>query len=131
MRSGSYAVYFTLGIFVNSATAQATPKSEPGHLLSWSLIGVLVLLMWATFAAGLKSGSLGPGLGTVLLGLYLLTWGLCFFASYYYSHKSFFLRALMWYSEHTGRGSRRMSFVYFALCAGGGSVVILIGLGIL
>jgi len=117
---------------VNSAIAQATPKNEPGHLLSWSLIGVLVLLLWATFAAGLKSGPLGPGLGTVLLGLYVLTWGLCFLASYYYSHKSFFLRALMWYSEHVpGRASRRMSFVYFALCAGGGSVVMLIGLGIL
>ena len=66
-----------------------------------------------------------------LLGLYIMAWGFMFLASYYFGHKSFFLRALVWVCEHFSypRG-RKMAFFYFALAFGLGLMALLAGLGI-
>lgn len=52
-----------------------------------------------------------------------------FLASYYFSHKTFFLRGLMWVCEHfsypSGRG---MAFFYFCLAFFLGTVLLIQGL---
>lgn len=53
-------------------------------------------------------------------------------ASYYYSHKSFFLRALIWICEHFSRPSGRwMAFFYFFLGAFMGAMGLLTGLRVI
>ncbi|MCL2523329.1 MAG: hypothetical protein FWF17_01885 [Betaproteobacteria bacterium] len=58
-----------------------------------------------------------------MLGLYILAWGFMFLASYYFSHKTFFFRALIWVCEHFScPASRKMAFFYFAIAVAiGGS----------
>ncbi|WP_041675140.1 hypothetical protein [Ramlibacter tataouinensis] len=106
-------------------------RNEPGYLLSAVLIGLLLALLGATQAAGIESGPVKPGAGTVLLGLYVIAWGCMFLASYYYSHKAVFFRGLIWVCEKLSfPASRKMAFFYFALASGLGTMAVLKGLGI-
>jgi hypothetical protein len=111
--------------------------NEPGYALGIGLIGVLVALLVASFVVGeeaspMQPGPMQPGLGTTVLGVYLFAWGLMFLASYYFSHKTFFLRGLMWLCENLSRPpGRKMAFFYFALACGIGSMAIFTGLGII
>lgn len=105
---------------------QAT--NEPGIGLGWSLIGLLALLLVAGLAFGVELGPGQPGLGTVFIGLYVLVWGLMFLASYFYSHKTFFLRGLIWVCEHfSAPKGRGMALFYAALGIFLGSGAILKG----
>jgi hypothetical protein len=104
--------------------------NEPGYVLSVVLIGVLVALLYAVEASDLEPGPVKPGSGTVLLGAYVFAWGCMFLASYFFSHKSFFLRALAWVCEHLSYPrSRKMAFFYFALASLLGGAAILTGVG--
>ena len=105
--------------------------NEPGYLLSAVLIALLVALLWSAQEAGAEVGPAKAGVGTVLLGLYVMAWGCMFLASYYFSHKSIFLRGLVWVCERFSYpASRRMAFFYFFLATGLGSVAVLKGLGL-
>jgi len=113
------------------APRSAAPPNETGLLLSLTLIGLLLVLLVAACVSGIKPGPVQRGAGSVLLGLYLIAWGCMFLASYYFSHKSFFLRGLMWVCEHFSHpASRKMAFFYFALAFGLGAMGVLAGLGI-
>jgi hypothetical protein len=106
-------------------------ENEPGIALGVSLIAVLAALLIGALAAGVEPGPIRPGPGSVLLGLYLMAWGAMFLASYYYSHKTFFLRGLIWVCEHLSRpSSRSMAFLYAALGLGLGGMATLSGLGL-
>jgi hypothetical protein len=108
------------------------PINEPGIALGTGLIGILVLLLVGALTAGVKSGPVKPGVGSVLLGLYIIAWGVMFLASYYYEHKTFFFRSLIWVCEHFSHpSSRKMAFFHFALCLFCGGAGLLGGLGVL
>jgi hypothetical protein len=79
----------------SSTSPPVRPPNERGYLLSFVLIAVLVALLFAVEKSGIEPGSVKAGRGTVLLGLHIMAWGCMFLASYYFSHKSFFLRALV------------------------------------
>jgi hypothetical protein len=110
---------------------QNPQPSEPGYLLGGMLIAVLVGLLAAAILSGEVAGSFRQGSPSVFTGLYLQAWGLMFLASYYFSHKTFFLRRLMWVCEHfsypRGRG---MAFFYFCLAFSLGTVALMKGLGL-
>jgi len=107
-------------------------KNEPGIALGLILIGLLAGLLIAVFATGFKPGPARPGANTVLLGIYVMTWGVMFLASYYFSEKTFFFRALIWVCEHWSHPKgRRMAFFYAALAIILGLVAVLSGLGII
>jgi hypothetical protein len=96
---------------------------ESGYLLSFSLVAVLVALMAAALSAK-------DGRATVLLGVYMMAWGCMFLASYYFSHKSAFLRGLVWFCEKLSYpGTRKMAFFYFVLAFGMGATSVVVGLG--
>jgi hypothetical protein len=100
--------------------------AERGVLLSATLIGILLALLCVLTVVERDSSS--PAL-EVWTGLYIQVWGWMFLAAYYYSHKSFFLRGLMWVCEHFSvPPGRRMAFFYFGLCFLLGGVAILKGL---
>lgn len=108
------------------------PENDPGYALSLILIAVLLGLLYAVEASDLEPGPVKPGAGTVLLGVYVLAWGCMFLASYYFSHKSFFLRGLAWVCEHLSYPrSRKMAFFYFALASLLGGAAILTGVGVI
>lgn len=105
--------------------------NEPGYALGIGLIAILAALLIGSLVAGVETGPIRPGLGSILLGLYVFAWGLMFLASYYFSHKTFFLRGLMWVCENWSHPSGRgMAFFYFALACGLGLVGILKGLAL-
>ncbi len=114
----------------SSPTESVSP--EPGYLLGFALIGLFVVLLIAALLAGVETGLVHPGPGSVLLGLYVMAWGFMFLASYFYSHKSFFFRALIWVCEHCSVPARRkMALFYFALAFVLGGIATLQGLGLL
>jgi len=106
-------------------------ENERGLGLGIGLIAILLALFLAVMATDFKAGPAKPGPNTVFLGLYLIAWGCMFLAAYYYSHKSFFLRGLIWVCEHFSHPAhRKMAFFYFALSAGLGSIAVIQGLGL-
>ena len=111
---------------------QVDNQKEPGLFLGLSLIALLVLSGVAPFIAGIEFGPVEPGLGSVLMGIYKMTWGAMFLASYVLSHKTFFFRGLLWVCEHlSSPGNRKMAFFYSALALGLGSACVLAGIGII
>jgi hypothetical protein len=105
-------------------------KTEPGYALSFALIAGIVVPQVASLKWGLLDGNRGTPI--MLAAVYLIFLGSAFLASYYYSHKAFFLRWLMWFCEYLSYpANRKMAFFYFALATLMGSMALLAGLGIL
>ena len=108
------------------------PKKEAGLALSFVLILVLVVLLVAVLRTLPDHGEPQTPIGSIALGLYIIAWGCMFLASYYFSHKAFFLRGLIWVCEHFSRPrSRKMAFFYFALATALGGASLIPGLGAL
>jgi hypothetical protein len=105
-------------------------EQEPGYTLGILLIGILLLFNVAVFEATPTFPPPGRSLSTVLIGGYLIAWGLMFLASYYFSHKTFFLRGLLWVCENfSNPRGKRMAFFYFVLATMLGVMAVLQGLG--
>jgi hypothetical protein len=107
--------------------------NEPGYTLGWSLIILLLSLMLVPYLTGdvPTPGPMHRGRGTVLVGVYLQAWGTMFLAAYYFSHKTFFFRGLIWVCEHFSHpAGRGMAFFYFALAFGLGTAAVAVGLGL-
>jgi len=86
--------------------------------LSLALISLLVALLFSTLVLGMSSDMPPPpGLGPVFMGLFLITLGVMFFASYFYSARSFFLRWLLQFaSGFPGLATPKMTFFFSFLC---------------
>jgi hypothetical protein len=107
-----------------------TAANRPGVILGASLIFLLIALLVA--AIRFAPGKFQHGWGTVLDGIYLVTWGFMFLGAYYQSQSNFFLRALLWACEHFPLGNSKRMALLWSGCAfllGGG--IILIGLGVI
>nr|CAS02589.1 putative integron gene cassette protein [uncultured bacterium]CAS03050.1 putative integron gene cassette protein [uncultured bacterium] len=92
-------------------------RDEPGYFVSLLCIGLLVSL----FVASLYRNS-----EVLWAGIFLPSLGLMFLASYFFDHKAFFLRGLMWICEHFSRPcSRNMAFFYFGICMMPGAVALI------
>jgi len=104
---------------------------EPGVLLGLLLIALLVGLLAAAFALGLRPGPMRPGAANVVGALYLLAWGAMFLGAYFFSHKTFFFRALLWVCDHLSypRG-KGMALFYAALAFIIGGIALVSGLGL-
>jgi hypothetical protein len=105
--------------------------NEKGLGLGISIIAILVLLMIILFFYGFELGSVKKGYTEIFAGIYLQLWGLLFLLSYFFSHKTFFFRGLMWICENFSRPKdRKMAFFYFALTFGLGSISLMQGIGL-
>ena len=115
------------------ATLKPTKSAnEPGVALGIGLIAILAALLLATLMSGFQTGPIRPGASSVFLGLYLMAWGAMFLASYFFSHKTFFFRGLIWVCEHwSSPKGRRMAFFYAALALVLGGMATLSGLGVI
>ena len=91
-------------------------------------VGLLVLSMRTQEPAA-------PGrqaIPSVFVGLYIIYLGVLFLLSYFYSHSSYVLRALMWTCEHCSHPRGRfMALLYFGLCLVAGLCALLVGRGVL
>jgi len=104
---------------------------EPGIALGVALIVLMAALVVASVMSGLKPGPLRPGWPTFITGVSMMVWGAMFLASYYFDHKTFFFRALIWVCEHLSRPKgREMAFFFAALGFGLGGLGVLVGLGL-
>jgi hypothetical protein len=91
------------------------PQNEPGLAIGVGLIAMLAILSVATLLSGSGAGA-RSGRSDVLLGFNFIAWGAMFLAAYFYSHKTFFFRSLIWVCEHFSVPARReMALAYFAL----------------
>ena len=114
--------------FILNITALGDKKSI---LLGFSLIALLASLLFGAMLAGLESGPIKVGLGSVLGGLYIMAWGIMFLLSFYFEEKTFFFRALIWVCENWSFPSGRfMAFFYFLLATTLGAICVLQGLGV-
>ena len=106
-------------------------QNEKGLGLGVSIIAILVILMIAPFRFGFELGPFREGPSAILTGVYIQFWGILFLLSYYFSHKTFFFRGLIWGCENLSfpRG-RKMAFFYFLLAFSLGTVALLHGLGL-
>jgi hypothetical protein len=113
---------------------EVSKPKEPGIALGVALIALLAGLLSISVIAsdGVKPGTMRDGVYAVTTGVYLMAWGAMFVASYYFDHKTFFFRALIWVCVHMSRPKGRgMAFFYAALCFALGGVAILAGLGVI
>jgi hypothetical protein len=114
---------------VSEPNADNERPSEPGYLLGWLIIGVLILFQALGFAVGLPTEHKGRAT-FILTGLYLQLWGFLFLAAYFFAHKTFFFRGLIWVCEHFSRPrGKGMAFFYFALAFVLGTMALFRGLG--
>lgn len=95
----------------------------------------MILLGLMISATTVGDGKLGPvtkGPDAIIGGIYLQFWGLLFLLSYFFSHKCFFFRGLIWICENfSSPKGRKMAFFYFALAFGIGTTVLLTGIGVI
>src|SRR5713101_114541 len=122
-----------------------TITNERGALLGWSLLGTLVLLQVAALIAGLpRAGEPKEwSIGLFFISAMFLLLGPLFVVAYYYPHKTFFFRWLLWLSERLMRliwyaaperfrvTTRTHSFFFAFLFTFGGLVSLLQALGVL
>ncbi len=110
--------------------APQTPLSAPaqeerGGVLGFALICLLALVTVAALRAPAASRD-------VAVGVYLIVWGCMFLAAYFFHHKTFFLRGLIWFCTRMSCPSTpKMAFFYGFMTIGMGTVAVLSGLGIL
>ena len=106
-------------------------QNEKGLLLGVLIIAILVILMISPFFFGIGLGSFRAGPSTMLTGMYLQIWGILFLLSYYFSHKTFFFRGLIWVCENfSSPRNRKMAFFYFVLSFGLGTIAFSKGIGL-
>ncbi len=104
--------------------------NKPGVLFGVSLIFLLIALLVA--AVMFAPAKFQRGWGTVLVGVYLVTWGIMLFASYYQSHTNFFFRGLLWACERLpASGGKRMALLWSACAFLVGGSIIVSGLGVI
>ena len=98
-------------------------NQEKGIALGFTIISLLVALLIASFLYGTDKSS-----ELIFTGIYIQCWGIMFLLSYFFSHKTFFFRGLIWLCENFSYPKgRKMAFFYFALAFGLGSMSIFQG----
>lgn len=122
-------------VFKHTKVEHSVMNKSISKMLDVSIGVFCILLLLAEIIAVLSTGfEIGPakeGINTVLVGIYVDTWGLMFFFSYFLEKKSFFFRGLMWVCLNLSRPrGRRMAFFYAGLSFILGSMGILSGMGI-
>jgi len=104
-------------------------KNVPGIFFGVGRIAILCALLAGSLYFGIEPRPNRPSAGSVLLGLYIICWGLMFLASYFFSHTTFFLRGLLWVCERFSvPAGRKMAFYYFVLALSVGPWVCRAGL---
>ena len=105
------------------------PK-EPGIAIGVLMILTLLGLLGGIFYSGFKPGPIEKGTTSILGGVYLFTWGCLFGVSYFFDHKTFFLRGLIWVCERMSFPSGRwMALIYSVWLVSFGGYIFLIGAG--
>jgi hypothetical protein len=109
-----------------------TLQVERGTVLGWACISILVALQVAALVAGPPApGEPQTGFAVLLIGVMFVALGVMLLASYYFPHKSFFFRGLLWLAERGGRPpTKKWAFFWVVLLLVGGSIAILRGLGV-
>ena len=105
--------------------------SKPPDKLSFALIGVLAIFLVAAWISGMPRGRPAePMVGPVFMGLFLIGLGLMFFASYFHSERSFFLRWLLGFAVgFPGAPYPKLAFFWSFVSVGCGLGAIADGLG--
>lgn len=108
------------------------PQNEKGLGLGLLIILSLVALVVSPLFFGFEAGPMKEGTATTLTGVYLQLWGVLFLLSYYFPHKTFFFRGLMWICKNFSiPKGREMAFFYFILAFSIGTIAVLKGTGII
>jgi hypothetical protein len=109
---------------------EASETVQPGYAMGAALVAFIVTPQVLAIAGVVDLQRCGAG--DIMMGLYLIGIGTMFLASYYWSHKTFVFRGLIWICEHFSHPpGRKMAFFYFALCLLLGVLGLLAGFGLI
>ena len=100
--------------------------NEPGIILGIFIIIMLITLGVLSFFFGFETGPIKKGPASILTAIYIETWGIVFLLSYFYSHKSFIFRGIIWVCENLSCPKGRFMAIGYSLLAFGLGTVALI-----
>ena len=110
-------------------------RTEEGWLLSIALVTLYFFIGFVADALGLKTArTIRSGPGEVIAAFSIYYLGILFLLSYFYEHKCFLFRWLIWICvnfSHPREYGRKMAFIYFGLSLVIGTIALLAGLGII
>ena len=105
-----------------------THSDRPGIVIGICLVFLVIALLVASLI--FAPAKFQKGWETILVGIYLITWGCIFLAAYFCAYRSFFLRAILWFCERLpGLGGKKMARLWSACAFLVGASLILVGLG--
>ena len=100
--------------------------NKPGIGLGVFVIMILVTLCALPFFFGVETGPIKRGPGSILIAIYIQSWGVVFLLSYFYSHKTFFFRAVIWVCENFSFPKGKfMALLYSLLFFGLGTTALI------
>ncbi len=96
----------------------STKTKESGYLIGFLSISLLILLLLGSFLnENPRNGIVQEDIGSIFLSLYIITWGVMFLMSYYFSHKSFFFRAIIWVCNSMSYPSTPKMAIFYSFLA--------------
>ena len=114
-------------------TRMEESQPHPSLLLDLLIIAIGAGLLIAASKFGLETGHPATrGAGSILGGVYIVYIGVLFLLSYFFPRRCFLFSFLGYVCEACSRpAGRAMAWFYFALSVVIGSVLLLIGLGVI
>ena len=108
-------------------------KPHPSLLIDLLIVAIAVGLLVAASKFGLEAGHPAMrGTAAIIGGFYIIYLGLLFMLSYFFPQRSFVFSFLDYVCQNFSRqAGRAMAWFYFGLSALFGSVLLLVGLGVL
>jgi hypothetical protein len=108
-------------------------QRHPSLVLDLLILAIAAGLLLASSKLGLRTGHPATtGTGAIFGGVYIVYLGLLFLLSYFFPRHSYTFSLLAYVCQECSRPAGRwMAWFYFALSAVIGSILLLIGFGIL
>jgi hypothetical protein len=113
-------------------SSQSPHNNKPLLLIDILCFFVFVGFFVFSFKFGIKPESFTKGPTAIMYGIHSQFWGILFLLCYFFPDRSWILQRITWLCKNDrGFMGKNMAFVYFGFLFVGGTIVLLVGLGII